>query len=70
VQQLLSHAALLQANVTANSKKDAELLRHLQVLGLPTILFFDADGQELPDLRVTGFMNADAFREHLQKLPR
>lgn len=70
VQQLLSHAALLQANVTANSKQDAELLRHLQVLGLPTILFFDADGQELPGLRVTGFMNADAFREHLQKLPR
>ena len=70
VQQLLSHAALLQANVTANSKKDAELLRHLQVLGLPTILFFDASGQELPELRVTGFMDADAFRGHLQNLPR
>ena len=70
VQQHLSHAVLLQANVTANSKKDAELLRHLQVLGLPTILFFDASGQELPDLRVTGFMDADAFRGHLQNLPR
>ena len=70
VQQLLSHAALLQANVTANSKQDAELLQHLQVLGLPTILFFDANGQELPALRVTGFMDADAFRGHLQDLPR
>lgn len=70
VQQILSHAALLQANVTANSKKDAALLRHLQVLGLPTILFFDANGQELPELRVTGFMGAEAFRGHLQNLPR
>lgn len=70
VQQLLSHAVLLQANVTANRKQDADLLRHLQVLGLPTILFFDADGHELPDLRVTGFMDADAFRGHLQNLPR
>lgn len=70
VQQFLNHSVLLQANVTANSKKDAALLRHLQVLGLPTILFFDANGEELQALRVTGFMDADAFLRHLQNLPR
>lgn len=70
IQQALSHAVLLQANVTANTAQDAALLRYLQVMGLPTILFFGADGRELSNLRVTGFMDASAFRAHLQNLPR
>jgi thiol:disulfide interchange protein DsbD len=36
------------------------------VLGLPTILFFNAQGQEQPDRRVTGFMDAAAFSAHLR----
>ncbi|MFH8133114.1 protein-disulfide reductase DsbD [Pantoea osteomyelitidis] len=68
VSQALSKLQLLQANVTANSVQDDALLQHLQVLGLPTILFFDAQGKEIPDSRVTGFLDAAAFRNHLQKL--
>ena len=68
VSQALSKLQLLQANVTANSARDDALLQHLQVLGLPTILFFDAQGREIPDSRVTGFLDAAAFRNHLQKL--
>ncbi|MFV0261611.1 MAG: protein-disulfide reductase DsbD [Kluyvera sp.] len=66
VQQALQNTVLLQADVTANSAQDAALLKHLQVLGLPTILFFDEDGNEQPALRVTGFMDAAAFRAHLR----
>lgn len=66
VQQALQNTALLQADVTANSAQDVALLKHLQVLGLPTILFFDENGNELPALRVTGFMDAAAFRAHLR----
>lgn len=54
VQQALGDTVLLQANVTANNAQDVALLKHLQVLGLPTILFFDAQGQEQPQARVTG----------------
>ena len=36
---------LLQADVTANGAEQAALLKHLQVLGLPTILFFDPAGR-------------------------
>ncbi len=61
---------LLQANVTANNAQDNALLQHLQVLGLPTILFFDAQGKEIADSRVTGFLNAADFRAHLHNLPR
>lgn len=65
VQQALSNTVLLQADVTANNAQDVTLLKHLQVLGLPTILFFDAQGKEQPNARVTGFMDAATFSAHL-----
>ncbi|MBE5252777.1 protein-disulfide reductase DsbD [Mixta mediterraneensis] len=68
IRDALSKVQLLQANVTANSPSDNALLQHLQVLGLPTILFFDAKGKEIPNSRITGFLNAADFRAHLQKL--
>ncbi|HAT6801788.1 TPA: protein-disulfide reductase DsbD [Citrobacter freundii] len=66
VKQALGDTVLLQANVTANNAQDVALLKHLQVLGLPTILFFDAQGQEHPQARVTGFMDAVTFSAHLR----
>ncbi|SCC45741.1 protein-disulfide reductase DsbD [Kosakonia oryziphila] len=68
VQASLKESVLLQANVTANNAQDAALLRQLNVLGLPTILFFDAQGVEQPANRVTGFMNAATFAAHLRNL--
>ncbi|EMJ3155730.1 TPA: protein-disulfide reductase DsbD [Yersinia enterocolitica] len=70
VQRQLADTVLLQADVTANSAEHAALLKELNVLGLPTILFFDAQGNEIPAARVTGFMNASEFLLHLQNLPR
>ncbi|AWC78466.1 MULTISPECIES: protein-disulfide reductase DsbD [Serratia] len=70
VQASLANAVLLQADVTANGAEQAALLKHLQVLGLPTILFFDPAGRELTAERVTGFMKAEAFNTHLQKVMR
>jgi thiol:disulfide interchange protein DsbD len=70
VQQALKESILLQADVTRNTAQDAELLKQLQVPGLPTILFFDAAGKEIPAMRVAGFMDASAFHAHLQKLAR
>jgi len=66
VQTALKDTLLLQADVTANDTQDAALLRHLNVLGLPTILFFDAQGKERPAERVTGFMDAATFAAHLR----
>ncbi|WP_336797148.1 protein-disulfide reductase DsbD [Erwinia aphidicola] len=70
VQSALGQLQLLQADVTANSATDSALLQHLNVLGLPTILFFDASGREIPGSRITGLMKPAAFRAHLQKLAR
>lgn len=66
VQAALKNAVLLQADVTANNAQDQALLQHLQVLGLPTIVFFDPQGHEQPELRVTGFMDASTFATHLR----
>jgi len=66
VQAALKDTVLLQANVTANTAADAALLKALQVPGLPTILFFDAQGNEQSALRVAGFMDAAAFAAHLR----
>ncbi|WP_340614495.1 protein-disulfide reductase DsbD [Xenorhabdus thailandensis] len=67
VQAQLSQFLLLQANVTDNTPKQKELLQKLQVLGLPTILFFDK-GTELTDERINGFIDAQRFNQHVQQL--
>lgn len=66
VQRALKETVLLQANVTANDAQDRDLLKQLNVLGLPTILFFNERGEEQPEKRVTGFMDAAAFSAHLR----
>lgn len=69
VRKQLAGTLLLQANVTANTAQHNALLQQLNVLGLPSILFFAADGQPLDQARVTGFMDAARFLSHLQQLP-
>ncbi|MEW5560388.1 protein-disulfide reductase DsbD [Enterobacter asburiae] len=70
VQQALKRSVLLQADVTRNTAQDVALLKELQVPGLPTILFFDTAGKEIPAMRVAGFMDAATFQAHLQKQAR
>ncbi|WP_116475630.1 protein-disulfide reductase DsbD [Zobellella maritima] len=67
VQQRLQQMHLLQADVTGNDTDDIELLNELKVLGLPTLVFFDKHGEEPAGSRITGFMGADAFAEHLAR---
>ncbi|MCV5491795.1 protein-disulfide reductase DsbD, partial [Escherichia coli] len=59
---------LLQADVTANDDADIELLNSLNVLGLPTLIFFDREGKELTGQRITGFMGPAEFLGKLDQL--
>jgi thiol:disulfide interchange protein DsbD len=63
----LDQAVLLQADVTANDAEDQALLRRFQILGPPSIVFFDATGRERPEFRVVGFKPAPEFRAHLAR---
>ena len=64
----LEKMVMLQVDMTRNSTENDEIMKHFQVLGLPTILFFDENGNELSDKRVTGFMQADKFEMWLKGL--
>ncbi|PMH46242.1 protein-disulfide reductase DsbD [Vibrio sp. 10N.286.49.B3] len=65
VAKQLSGFVLLQADVTKNLPQDIRLLEHLRVLGLPTIEFWSATGEHLPNARIAGFMQAEPFLNHL-----
>ncbi|WP_439835788.1 protein-disulfide reductase DsbD [Aeromonas enteropelogenes] len=69
VRERFANMVLLQADVTANDDADVELLNGLNVLGLPTLIFFDRAGNELTGQRVTGFMGPAEFLAQLDKLP-
>ncbi|USD66601.1 protein-disulfide reductase DsbD [Vibrio sp. SCSIO 43136] len=64
----LDSFVLLQADVTKNQPQDIELLKQLQVLGLPTLDFWDSQGNPLPNARLTGFMPAEPFSQHLDAI--
>ncbi len=61
---------LLQADVTANDAQDIALLKHAGIIGPPTILFFDSNGEEIQNQRLIGYENATAFAERLQNLAK
>lgn len=67
VQQKLDEMVLLQVDMTRNSSDNDAIMQRFQILGLPTILFFDEQGQEINPMRVTGFLNAEQFLEWLTK---
>jgi thiol:disulfide interchange protein DsbD len=55
---------LLRADVTANNADDQALLKHFNIIGPPTIAFYNKDGEERAQYRVVGYMKAEAFAEH------
>ncbi|WP_223670215.1 protein-disulfide reductase DsbD [Kangiella shandongensis] len=62
----LNNTVLLQADVTDNDPVDVELMRAYNVLGLPSIMFFDLNGNELSQFRATGFEESDAFEKRIK----
>lgn len=68
VAQQMGTMFLLQVDVTKNTVEDRALLKRFNLFGPPGIIFFDANGTELADPRVIGFMAADAFSSELAKV--
>lgn len=64
----LEEMVVFQIDMTRNSVENDEIMRHFQILGLPTILFFDEQGEELKAARLTGFLSAEPFLEWLNAL--
>ncbi|WP_395338607.1 protein-disulfide reductase DsbD [Ningiella sp. W23] len=65
VVEALKDTVWMQIDLTVNTPANLAFQEEFGVLGLPTILFFDAQGNELSQSRVTGFMKAEAFATHV-----
>jgi thiol:disulfide interchange protein DsbD len=63
----LSNTVWMQIDLTDNTPQGLEFQEQFKITGLPTILFFDKNGYELPRARVTGFMKAEPFAQHVTK---
>lgn len=69
VQEALANTILLQIDLTdTGTKQNIELMDYYNVFGLPSILFFDLQGNELSQQRVTGFMEATKFSAHINSI--
>lgn len=68
VQHAFGDMQLLQVDMSKNSLDNKEISEKLKILGLPTILFFDHNGEEIPNSRITGFLDANAFLKRLEQI--
>jgi len=60
--------ALLRADVTANDDDDQALLKYFNSYGPPTIAFFDRAGREREAYKLVGYVPADEFKSHVDRL--
>ena len=67
VQAALAPALMLQADVTANSPDDQALLKRFGLFGPPGIVFYNAQGQEVPAAQVIGYQAPAKFLQALKK---
>jgi thioredoxin:protein disulfide reductase len=65
VQARLGGMVLLRADVTANSADDKALLKRYRLFGPPGIIFFDANGREIENVRVIGYQPPEKFLRSL-----
>lgn len=67
VQARFKDMALLRPDVTAYDAEDRALMRRLNVIGPPTILFFDRNGRERS--RIVGEVDTEEFLKRMTALP-
>jgi thiol:disulfide interchange protein DsbD len=60
---------LLKLDMTDNTEAHQAMLKALKVFGPPTMLFYNADGEEWRDYRLVGHVSAEKLLEHLSSLP-
>ena len=68
VQQALAGRDLYKADMTkVASAETLALAQKFGILGVPTVIFLDASGQEQKELRLVGFEDADAFLKRIER---
>ena len=68
VSAMLANFSLLKADVTERTDTNRALEKNLGIIGPPTIIFFDKNGNEINDLRMIGYESTPIFLERLKKI--
>jgi len=61
----LGSHVLIKADITEINDDSQRIMEQYQILGLPCLVFFDANGNEIPGKRILGEMGPDKFLAHL-----
>jgi thiol:disulfide interchange protein DsbD len=68
VRKALEGRDLYKADMTKlGSPESVALAERYGILGVPTVIFLDASGQEQKDVRLVGFEDADAFLKRIER---
>ncbi len=67
VMKSLEDTIVIQADVTDMTADDSELLRTLKVYGPPHIIFYDKNGEEKQEFRISGEMKLEPFKNHVNQ---
>lgn len=68
VQEILKDFDRLKVDLTVANTKTDSLREAFDIVGVPTIIFYDNSGKEYRDLRLHGFERPGAFVKRLEKL--
>ncbi len=68
VQTAMKRFKFIQIDITRYTKDDADLLKQFHLFGAPHLLFFDGQGNPLPEKFLTGFVKPEKLVEHLNSI--
>lgn len=68
VQDALTDVVRIKLDLTQSNASQSELLKEWQILGPPTMIFLNAQHQEVRDLRLTGTFKAAELQQQLKTL--
>ena len=68
VKAALSHFKVIKIDVTANDVNDKAVMNHFKVVAPPTFIFFDAQGKEIPNVKLVGENSAEQFLKLLKQV--
>jgi thioredoxin:protein disulfide reductase len=68
IQQVLRDFKLYRIDITANSLSAQAIMKKFSVIAPPTFVFFNRNGEELPEFKLIGEFEPESFLSNLTKI--
>ncbi len=69
VKSFLESQIFIPIDVSVTTVETNELLQKFGVIGLPHVMFFDEDGNSLPDLTISSYITSEEMLKRINKIP-